>query len=39
MTKLKKLILNSNKISKIENLDFLSKLSVLELGDNKIGKI
>ena len=36
---LKTLILNNNKITKIENLDFLSKLEKLELRGNKITKI
>ena len=39
LQELKILILNNNKIQKIENLDFLSKLEKLELRGNKITKI
>ena len=36
LTKLKKLFLVSNKITKIENLSHLKDLEMLELGDNRI---
>jgi Leucine-rich repeat (LRR) protein len=36
---LKRLYLVSNKISKIENLERLTQLEMLELGDNKIRRV
>ena len=36
LVNLKRLYLVSNKISKIQNLDALTQLEMLELGDNKI---
>ena len=36
LVKLEKLYLINNKIKKIENLDYLACLTMLELGDNRI---
>ena len=36
LIKLEKLYLINNKIKKIENLDYLACLTMLELGDNRI---